>query len=67
LAALGLPLGTDFLISADATGVAVCPTDQLRHSASQARPQVFFDAGPLQARLRHGSKDRAMTVTVRVA
>ena len=67
LAALDLPLGTDFLISADATGVDVCPAEQLRHQASQARPQVFFDAGPLQARLRQGSKDQNMTVTVRVA
>jgi hypothetical protein len=47
--------------------VDVCPAEQLRHQASQARPQVFFDAGPLQARLRQGSKDQNMTVTVRVA
>ena len=52
LADLDLPLGTDFLVVAEADGpVAVCPAERLRTELAKPRARVFFDAAALQERL----------------
>jgi DNA-binding transcriptional MerR regulator len=49
---LDLPLGTDFLVVAEADGpVAVCPAERLRTELAKPRARVFFDAAALQERL----------------
>ena len=66
LAALDMPLGTDFLVAASPDGVRVCPAGRLRDEASQPALRVFFDTAPIQARLRHAPVV-SPTVTVRTA
>jgi len=52
LADLDLPLGSDFLVVAEADGaVAVCPAERLRTELAKPRARVFFDATALQERL----------------